>query len=381
MMKRIVVIGGGYGGVAFIKRLGTVAPDASVTLIDRNPCHTLLTELHQVAAGTQPPQRFLVPFAEMEGTRFIQAEVTGLDAGTNQVLTTAGPVEYDYAVLALGGVDTDFGVPGVREHSLMLHSLKDALAIQERVSGLPEGAPMIVAGGGLTGVELAAELGARFGGAGNVTLVEASPTILPGLSRVLQRAARRRLGALGVNVMTGARIERVEEQMVRFAGGSALPFALMVWACGVRANPLIASLGLPVDRAGRATVGANLETAFPGVYAIGDSASAGLPPTAQAASQQGAALADHVAGLLAGKARPVRPVKMKGTLVDLGHSAGAGSVGALQLVGYLPAVLKRANVARWLLTAAGLRTAVRHFLGLGQAHHRLPAAPRTSTHE
>jgi NADH:ubiquinone reductase (H+-translocating) len=379
MTKRVVVVGGGYGGVAFIKRLRVLSPDSTVTLIDRNTYHTVLTELHQVAAGNLAPHMFQVPFADMEATRFIQAEVTTLDPEARRIMTSAGPVEYDYLVLALGGVDTDFGVAGVREHALMLHSMKDALAIRDRVDALPDGAPILVAGGGLTGVELAAELGARFRGAGNVTLVEASPAILPSLSKVLQLAARRRLGALGVNVMMGARIERVAAGMVHFTGGSALPFGLMVWACGVRANPLIAGFGLPVDRAGRAVVDANLQTAYPGVYAIGDSAT-GLAPTAQAANQQGMALAAHVAGLVAGRAVAVRQVKLMGTLVDLGHSAGAGSVGAMQLDGYLPALLKRANVARWLYTAAGLAAAARYFLGLGPKHEHLSAV-RPSTHE
>lgn len=373
MTKRITVVGGGYGGVAFIRRLQALRSDAAVTLIDRNPFHTVLTEVHQVAAGNQPARLFQVPFADMAGVRFIQAEVTGHDAAARCVLTSAGPVEYDLLVLALGGVDTDFGVPGVQTHCMTLHSMHDALAIKDRLDRLPEGAPVVVAGGGLTGVELAAELGARYGGAGNVTLVEASPAILPGLGSVLQKAARRRLGALGVNVVTGARIERVEDGMVHFAGGSALPFALMVWACGVRANPLIAAFGLPTDRAGRAVVNANLQTALEGVYAIGDSA-AGTAPTAQAAFQQGLALAAHIAGLLDGIDVPVRPVKNLGTLVSLGHATGAGAVGGLQLVGYLPALLKRANVARWLLTAAGPDVAARFFLGMGPAT-RVAAAP------
>jgi NADH dehydrogenase len=366
MTKRIVVVGGGYGGVALIRRLAALGLEDGVTLIDRNACHTVLTEIHQVAAGAEPPDLFQIPYTAMGRFSFVQAEVTGLDTLQRHVLTTAGPVAYDLLVLSPGGVDTDYGVPGVREHALTLHHLADALTIRERLAALPDGAPLLIAGGGFTGVELAGELGERFGGGANITLVEGAATILPGLPGLLRRRARRRLGALGVGVLTGLRISRVEPGMAHFADGSALPFALMVWACGVRANPLIERLGLPVDKAGRAIVGADMQTAVAGVYAIGDSA-AGAPPTAQAACQQGAVLADHLAGLIAGRPAPVRPVRMLGALVALGHGYGAGVITGLPLVGWIPALVKRANVARWFLTAAGPGAALRYFFGLTPA--------------
>jgi NADH dehydrogenase len=365
MTTRITVLGGGYGGIAFIKKLIAQRADVAVTLIDRNAYHTVLTEVHQVAAGNRAPESIRIPFAEMDGFRFIQAEVTGLNPASREVLTTVGPVEYDTLILALGGVDTDFGVAGVRQNTLMLHGMRDALAIRDRLDGLTADAPVVIAGGGLTGVELAAEIGLRRGATSNITLVEGAPTLLPALAGVLQRGARRRLGALGVNVLTGAKIARVDEQMVHFTDGSALPFALMVWACGVRANPLIAQFGIATDRGGRAPVDEHLRTELPDVYALGDSAATGLPPTAQAANQQGANLAEHMAALLRGQIRPLRPVQMRGTLVDLGHRFGVGSLGdTLHTAGLLPALLKRANVAKWLWTAAGLVTATRYFLGL-----------------
>ncbi|HWI60718.1 MAG TPA: FAD-dependent oxidoreductase, partial [Symbiobacteriaceae bacterium] len=137
--------------------------------------------------------------------------------------------------------------------------------------------------------------------------------------------------------------------------------------CGVRANPLIARLGIPVDKAGRALVGPTYETDLPGVYVIGDSA-AGAPPTAQAACQQGAALA----GYLVSPRAKIRPVRMLGALVALGQGYGAGVVTGLPLTGWIPAVIKRANVARWLRTAGGWALAIRYFLGLAPQARELP---------
>ena len=362
MTRQIVVVGGGYGGLALVRRLEAMGLGDYVTLIDRNASHTVLTEIHQVAAGAEAAAAFQIPFAGLGAFRFLQAEVTGLQHAERCLLTTAGPVPYDLLVLAPGGVDTDYGVPGVSEHACTLHSLPEAQAIEQRLAALPTGTPILIAGGGFTGVELAAELGERYGGGENITLVEGAPAILPGLPRRLQRRARRRLGALGVNVITGERIDRVEAAMAHFADGSALPFGLLVWACGVRANPLIARLGIPVDKAGRAVVDANLESLLPGIYVIGDAA-AGAPPTAQAATQQGAALAVRLAALLAGRTALVRPVRLLGALVALGHGYGAGVVTGLPLTGWVPALLKRANVARWFRTAGGWRVALRYFLG------------------
>lgn len=375
MTKQIVVVGGGYGGIALVRRLEALGHGANVTLIDRNASHTVLTEIHQVAAGAERPETYQVPFATMGSFHFVQAEVTGLDSEARCLTTTAGPVHYDLLVFAVGGVDADYGVPGVREHALTLHSLTEALTIRNRLEALPAGTPVLIAGGGFTGVELAAELGERYGGGENITLVEGAPAILPGLPRRLQRRARRRLGALGVNVLTGQFIARVEATaaeggMAHFADGSALPFGLLVWACGVRANPLIARLGIPVDKAGRAVVGPNLETPLPGVYVIGDAA-AGAPPTAQAASQQGAALARHLAARAAGGTAPVRPVRLLGALVALGHGYGAGVVTGLPLTGWVPALIKRANVARWFMTAGGWAMALRYFLGFAPGARRL----------
>lgn len=359
MMRSITVVGGGYAGLALIRRLRSRDPQVTITLIDRNPFHTMLTETHQVAAGTRPAASVLLPFDQMDGFRFIQAEVTGLDPDRRTLATSVGEIDYEVLVLALGSVDHDFGVPGVREHCLMLRGAGDALAIRERLASLPPEAPVIIAGGGLTGVELAAHIALNRPQGRSLTLVEASPSLLPGLPAHLARAARRRLGHLGVNIITGAPVKQVEDGRVALADGTSLPFGLMLWACGVKAHPLIARLGIPTDRAGRAVIGSDLRTPLPDVYVIGDAAS-GHPPTAQAANQQGQGLAD----LLTGHAP--RPIRQKGTLVDLGQHRAVGLVGSLSLRGWLPGLLKRVNEALWVRQAAGWQAAVRNLLGLAE---------------
>lgn len=358
--RPIVVVGGGYAGLSFIRRIRQHNRHLPITLIDKNPYHTMLVETHQVAAGSRPADSILVPFDQVGGFRFIRAEVTGVDTEQKRLSTTAGPIEYDRLVLALGSVDHDFGVPGVREHCQTLRGLADAEAIRSRLAVLPPEEPVVIAGGGLTGVELAAHIALTRPHGRALTLVEASPTLLPGVPARLSWAARRRLGHLGVNVVPGAPVVRVEAGQAHLRDGTSLPFGLMIWAAGVRAHPLIATLNLPTDRAGRAVIGPDFQTPLPDVYVIGDCA-AGHVPSAQAAIQQGAALADRLMG------RAASPLRNKGILVDLGGHRAVGLVGSITLRGLLPGWLKRVTELLWISRVLGVRAVLCRLLGLPAA--------------
>lgn len=366
--RPLVVVGGGYAGLSFVRCLRQHNRDIPITLIDKNPYHTMLVESHQVAAGSRPADSIVLPFDQIGGFRFIQAEVTGIDLAGKQLATTVGEIEYDRLVLALGSIDHDFGVPGVRDFCQMLRGLTDAEAIRDQLESLPPEEPVIIAGGGLTGVELAAHIALTRPHGRTLTLVEASPSLLPGLPPRLSRAARRRLGHLGVNIVPGAPVVRVEAGLAHLRDGTSLPYGLMIWAAGVRAHPLIATLGLPTDRAGRAIIGPDFQTPIPGLYVIGDSA-AGHVASAQAAIQQGAALADLVAG------KAATPLRNKGILVDLGAHRAVGLVGPLALRGLLPAWLKRVTEILWIARIMGWRTALLCLVGLTAA---VQPQPRTT---
>ena len=357
MAGRIVVLGGGYGGLSFVRHLGEERGlAATVTVIDRNPYHTLLVECHTVAAGTRPVAAVQMPFDGMRGFAPMQAMVTGLDAAAHQVLTDQGPVPYDALVVALGSVDNSFGIPGVVGHATFLRSAADADTLRRRIAALPPRARVVVAGGGLTGVELAAELGLRrLHRTLEVTVLEAAPALLPNLPERLQDRARRRLGSLAVNVLAGARIERVEPALIHLAGGAALPYDLLVWAAGVKGHPLLAAMGLAVDRAGRARVDAQLRASLPDVWVIGDCAATDLPPTAQSAETHGRLAAAAVAAALTGGEAVAVPARHKGFLISLGEGYGLGYLGQMPLAGLAPALLKRLTEYKHRLAVAGLR--------------------------
>lgn len=369
-IRPILVVGGGYAGLSFIRQMRKYSPEVPVTLIDKNPYHTMLVETHQVAAGTRSAESVLVPFDQIGEFRFIRAEVLAVDAQTRTLSTTAGDIGYDRLVLALGSVDHDYGVPGVREHCQMLRGLADAEEIRRRLDALGPDAPVLIAGGGLTGVELAAHIALRRPGHRSLTLVEAAPTLLPGLPPRLVRSARRRLGLLGVNVLTGSPVTRVEAGRAHLRDGTVLPFGLMIWAAGVRAHPLVTTLGLPADRSGRVIVGPDYQTPVPDLYVIGDCA-AGHQPSAQAALQQGRALAAVLTG------RAPAPLRNKGVLVDLGEHRAVGRVGTLTLSGLVPGLLKRFTEAAWIARISGWGAALRSLIGGAPAlMETIEGAPR-----
>ncbi|MGE5676356.1 MAG: NAD(P)/FAD-dependent oxidoreductase, partial [Mycobacterium leprae] len=330
----------------------------------RNPFHTLLTETHSVAAGTHAPSLVEIPFSALgQGVRTVTASVLEIDTEHKLVLTDeAGNLPYDTLAFCLGGKDNDFGTPGVQEHALFLRGQRDAEVIRTRLEQLTPGAGVVIVGGGLTGVELAAEIAMRTDIHPAVTVVEAMPTLLPGLVEGLQQRARRRLGWLGVNVLTGGRVAKIEEGKVCLADGAILSAGLIVWAAGVQGNPLVRQLGLSTDRSGRVSIGPDLLTGKPEILVLGDSAAytanpgeRSLPPSAQLAEQMGFGAAANLAARLRGHAaRPFVP-HLQGILCDLGGLNASGLVFRWQIHGKLGAVAKRFTVLRHLWKTMGLK--------------------------
>lgn len=361
---RVVIVGGGYAGLAFVRGLRTTAAGrrARVTLVDRNDFHTLLTETHTVAAGHRAAAAVRIPYAAIAGFDLYQAEVTGMDPAARRVHTRSGPLSYDYLVVAPGARDRDFGIPGVREHTLTLRGEADARRIRQRLSAVPPEAPVIVAGGGLTGVELAAEL-ALAAPDRPVTLLEAGAEMLNGLPARVQRRARRRLEQLGVAVRTGAPVTAAGPGWVDLSGGERLPAALAIWCAGVGGHALAGALGVPLDGAGRVPVDPYLR-ARPDIYVIGDSAAwGGQAPSAQLAQQMGLGAGADLARRLAG--RPGRPFRYRslGTLLELGRWAGAGTAGRVQVFGTLAWTLKRVALVRRIWADLGWRALLHYLFG------------------
>ncbi len=346
---RVVVIGAGFGGLRVARGLHDRAVD--VTIVDANNFHTFQPLLYQVATAGLDTDDIAYPvrgiFRRQPNVSVRMATVTAVDLAARQVVTDRGqPLAYDTLVVAAGSVSYDFGIPGVAEHTHPLKTAPDAVALRNHLLARFEEASLtgdtaggaldvVVCGGGPTGVEMAgglAELYQRVlakdfpmldvAGA-RITLVEAAPRVLGTFHESLGERARHTLTARGIEVVTAVAVERVEPGAVHLAGGRVLSARTVVWAAGVRANPLAELLGVELGRGGRIVVQPDLSVpGHPDVFAIGDIAidpEASLPQVAQPAIQGGKHVAEQIVRRLGGRATEPFRYRDRGSMATIGR--------------------------------------------------------------
>lgn len=350
---RIVVLGAGYGGLTCFLELQDHLPRGhDLVLVSRDRYHWFTTELHTYAAGEDPgavriPLRRLVK----RPGRLIQDYVTAIHPAERQVeLKVGGRLGYDILVFALGSEPEYFGLPGVAEHALTVGDPLSAAKVRERVAELAaaDGGPaqVLVVGGGLTGVELVAELADEYLGRLRLTLLEAAPEIMGGFAAGLVQVSRRVLEEKGIRIISGTPIVSVDESTVHLKRGDEIAYDLLVWAGGVRGHSLLAESGLELGGRGRGKVDAFLRSVSDDrIYIIGDSASftdpatgREVPPTGQAAVQMGHAAAANILRRLRGEEERPFTFRMRGQFATLGRHEGVGMMGGESLAG-LPAMM------------------------------------------
>src|SRR5271154_6011850 len=283
--KRVVIIGGGFAGIAAARALRRC--DAEVVLIDRRNHHIFQPLLYQVATAVLAPSEIAAPIRQLavkqKNFNVMLAEVTGVDLKSRSVEASCPgigirKIPFDYLVIAAGMQPSYFGHDEFARYAPGLKNLRDADTIRTKILTAYELAELtndesersrlltfVLVGGGPTGVELAASIAqmAKTTLRGNfrridpaktsIVLLEGGNRILPTFAESLSRKAARRLEKLGVKVMTGMKVEKVDEQGV-VAGGKRIASATVLWTAGVTASPLPKMLGTKTDRAGRAIV-------------------------------------------------------------------------------------------------------------------------------
>jgi NADH dehydrogenase len=363
---RVVVLGGGFGGLEAARALGG-AP-VSVTLVDRRNHHVFQPLLYQVAmAGLSAPS-IAAPirriFWRQRNVTVLMAEATGVDVAGKRVRLADGELAYDFLIVATGATHSYFGHDDWAAHAPGLKSLEDALDVRRRVLLAFEAAEreeqerrrrrlltFVVIGAGPTGVELAGTLAemARYTLArdfrridprtARVLLLEGYERVLPPFPPDLAERAAAQLRSLGVEVRTRALVTAVDAEGVRL-GEERIAAGTVLWAAGVAASPLAATLGALVDRAGRVRV--TPELALPGrsdVFVVGDLAAVQqdgkpIPGVAPAAMQMGRHAAANVARALRGE--PLAPFRYldKGSLATIGRRAAVADFGRVKLWGF-----------------------------------------------
>lgn len=400
----VVVVGGGFGGLAVIRRLARARRrgrlDARITLIDRRNHHTFQPLLYQIATAGLQPQDVgisLRAILRREQVDIRLGEVAAVDHDRSAVVLADGAtIAYDHLVIAAGAITEDFGVPGVAEHAYGLKSLAEATMLRNAVlqrfeeasAALhgpdPAGDPVsmddgtlsfVIAGGGPTGVELAGSLAELVDlvvrhdhptldvGRVRIVLVEARDQLLGGLSAPSGASALDELRARGVDVRLEVGIARVGEDHVVLTDGETIPARVVIWAAGVAASPLASTLGVELGRGRRIPVDEQLAVVgLDRIYAIGDIAASlddegrPLPQVAPVAIQQAAHVARVIEDREAGReAGPFR-YRDKGSMATIGRAAAVAELpGGLRLRGFIAWI---AWLLLHLLMLAGFRNRV-----------------------
>ncbi len=281
---KVLILGGGYAGMIAAARIGA---RAEVTLIDARPEFVQRIRLHEMLAGGAPKTLGFARWLGRRGVRFVQARVESLEPGRQRVVTRSGdggPIElgYDTLILALGSA-TASGVPGVAENAVRLDDPATLHAAASKVRALAgSGGRVLVVGGGLTGIETAAELAERHPGL-RVTLATRG-RVGEGYSIAGAEHLRQRLAGLGILILDRAGVQSLDPGRAWRQDGGAIDFDLCVWAGGFAASGLAREAGLAVDRASRVLVDPALRAAgHPNIFAAGDAAVATVFPDSHAA--------------------------------------------------------------------------------------------------
>ncbi|MBT1443508.1 NAD(P)/FAD-dependent oxidoreductase [Shewanella sp. JM162201] len=369
--KKIVIVGGGAGGLALASKLGRklgLSAKADVLLIDRSPIHIWKPKLHEVAVGVidQSIEGLLYRDHGLKnGYRYLRGSLEAVDPDaktiqlsplyndSNELLMGQRTVEYDYLVLALGGVSNSFKTPGAESQCIFLDSLASAekfhtqlldglMLLNETQQRLSIG----IVGAGATGVELAAELhhvieSVREFGYQNIAkhhldihLVEAAPKILPQLPDRVSGRAQAVLDKIGVHLHLGVQVKEVTKEGFLTQDGTLIPADIKVWAAGVKGPDVFADLTkLPITARNQVEVDACMRVkGHSDIYALGDCAQLILgsgkpvPPRAQAASQMADTLYKNILNRLKGRDEAAFEYRDYGSLVSLSRFSAVGNL-------------------------------------------------------
>lgn len=375
MAARVVVVGGGFGGLNVAKGLRR-AP-VEVYLVDRRNFHLFQPLLYQVATGGLSAASVCTPlraiFKNAENVRVWMAEATGIEPREKTLLLRDGSLSYEFLVVATGAQPTYYGQDTWAAHAWALKSVEDAAAIRARLLSAFEAAErardphqvralmtFVIVGGGPTGVELAGALAeiARYTlrhefrriepSLARVFLVEMAPRVLPGFSEALSRRAQRELERLGVEVLTGTKVLDVQPDRVIVQRGvltETIACLNVLWAAGVVASDFVRAVAqatsAEVDRLGRIKVAADLTVpGYPEIFVIGDAAWASedgkdpLPGVAPVAIQQGRYVARAILQRMAG--RQPKPFRYRdwGSLATVGRHQAVGRIFGVEVWGW-----------------------------------------------
>lgn len=369
-MKHIVVLGGGFAGIASIKTLlrQTNSHATQITLIDKNSFHLFTPSLYEVATSEEPQKNIAIPFTEVFGKRvhIVQGEILEVDTDKQTIkLKNQNQISFDYLVVALGSQPAYFHIPGLEENAIALKSLKEAVMIKDRIKDIcckgdecKKKAKVIIGGGGFSGTELAAELLTYKNKLArqhhlspnclDITIIQGSDRLLKELDPHVSKIATKRLKYPNVHFAFGGHISKVTKSSVFTDDNKVYYYDLLIWTGGVEGNSVQTTI--PINKRKQYITNKFLQVeGFQNIFAVGDVAQyqddktqSFAPTVAQVAEDEGRKAGENIAQLLRGKELKPYNYSHWGYVVPLrGKFAAAESMGFLHFDGFLGWLLEQ----------------------------------------
>ena len=357
---KVVILGGGFGGLAAARSL---YKSAEVTVVDRHNFQTFLPLLYQVSTAGLAADHVAYPIRgalRKTNIKFRMGSPISVDHKNKEVkLDSSEVLQFDHLIVALGSVSADFGIPGVNEYALGMKTVHEALTIRAEIMRRFEDLcrfedetklSISVIGGGPTGVEMAGAIAELIRGQLNsdqanaashiqVSLIEAGPRLLPPFAPSLSERTKKDLEKLGVKVLLNTAVKAIEHRKIILKDDSVLNSEITIWAAGVKGSDAMAQLNLPTS-GNRVAVEPTMQVKnYPNVWALGDIAGAlgkdgrPLPMVAPVAIQQGKFIAKQIARLISNK--PLTDFKYldKGSMATIGRNKAVVQVKGLKISG------------------------------------------------
>ena len=357
---KVVILGGGFGGLAAARALYKTA---EVTVVDRHNYQTFLPLLYQVSTAGLAADHVAYPIRgalRKTSVKFRMGSPLSIDHKNKEVkLDSSEVLQFDHLIVALGSTTADFGIPGVNEFTLGMKSVHEALTIRAEIMRRFEDLcrfedetrlAITVIGGGPTGVEMAGAIAELIRGPLksdqkqaaaqiDITIIEAGERLLPTFSPTLSKRTKKDLEKLGVKVLVGSPVAGVEHRKITLRDKQVLPSEITIWAAGVKGSDAMAQLSLPVS-GNRVVVEPTMQVKnYPNIWALGDIAGAlgkdgsPLPMVAPVAIQQGKFIAKQIARLSSSKELKEFKYLDKGSMATIGRNKAVVEVKGIKLSG------------------------------------------------
>jgi NADH:ubiquinone reductase (H+-translocating) len=387
-VKKIVILGTGYAGVQAAKLLNKKFKkdtNVEITLIGKDPYHTLMTELHEVAGGRVEQDSVQISLKRIFKGRRVNVvldEITAIDFKKQNLSSNTDKYDYDYLVLGTGSEPAFFGVPGVKENGFTVWSLEDALKVREHIENMFRKAAkernaetrkrlltFVVAGSGFTGIETAGEimewkekLCRNYDideKEVSLYVVEALDKILPILSDDLAAKSERYLTKNGVQILKSSPIIGVDKEYITLKSGKQIETNTLIWTCGVQASKFAANLGLKTARAGRIQTNEFMQSVdYNNVYVIGDNSyieeeGKGLPQIVETALQTAETAVHNIAADMGSKEKKAHKSNYHGFMVSIGGRYAVASLMGMNMSGFMAMAMKHLVNLHYLFGVAG----------------------------